>query len=206
MIRQFMSAFRVRSEAIAQWLNWLARNYPLYCSVVIDPGRLQQLPVDGDVSDQLPTIEADAVQAEQEMRDAAATDNDSTEGDELWGGAGVSHLMAHQTDVGAFKEQILQGPDAPASQSITLRPASPNISLRRVGRVQSAATSQDSLRDAFNLQSTASPQSSPAVPSPTIKVFGQLTGLASGCLQSVTNCIPCRATSHAYPEHQADAD
>ncbi|CCE34927.1 uncharacterized protein CPUR_08866 [Claviceps purpurea 20.1] len=117
MIRQFRSAFRVRRGAIAQWLNWLVRNNPLYRDVVVDPARLQQLPVDGDVGDQLPTIEADAVQAEQEMRDAAATDNVSSDADELWEGAAVPHLMAHQTDVDAFKERILQGPDAPATQA-----------------------------------------------------------------------------------------
>ncbi|KAG6065200.1 hypothetical protein E4U32_007684 [Claviceps aff. humidiphila group G2b] len=83
MIRQFRSAFRVRREAIAQLFNWLARNSPLYRGVVIGHDRLQQLPVDGDVSNQLPTIEANAVQAEQEMRDAAATDNDITDGDEF---------------------------------------------------------------------------------------------------------------------------
>ncbi|KAG5929632.1 hypothetical protein E4U60_007359, partial [Claviceps pazoutovae] len=66
------------------------------------------------------------------MRDAAATDNDSTDGDELWEGAAVPHLMAHQTDVDAFKEQILQGLDAPITQSIALRPVSPNIPLRPV--------------------------------------------------------------------------
>ncbi|KAG6052611.1 hypothetical protein E4U32_008223 [Claviceps aff. humidiphila group G2b] len=51
------------------------------------------------------------------MRDAAATDNDSTDSDEdeLWEGAAVPHLMANQTDVDAFKEQILQGPDAPST-------------------------------------------------------------------------------------------
>ncbi|KAG6124265.1 hypothetical protein E4U38_000300 [Claviceps purpurea] len=102
------------------------------------------------------------------MRDAAATDNDSTDSDEFWEGAAVSHLMAHQTDVDASKEQILRGPDAPATQSIPLRPASPNIPLRPVGREQSTATSQDSLGDAFNSQSTASPQGSAAVPSPSI--------------------------------------
>ncbi|KAG6089456.1 hypothetical protein E4U31_008155, partial [Claviceps sp. LM219 group G6] len=75
--------------------------------------------------------------------------------------------MAHQTDVDAFKEQILQGPDVPSTQPIPLRPASPNIPLRRVCREQSAATSQDSLGDAFDSQSTASPQVSPAVRSPS---------------------------------------
>ncbi|KAG6119130.1 hypothetical protein E4U13_007975 [Claviceps humidiphila] len=97
-----LSAFRVRREAIAQWLNWLAEFvsvgaiivcgcgithflFGLYSvsTVVVDTARLQQLPVDGDVGDQLPTIEADAVHAEQEIRDAAATDNDSSDADEL---------------------------------------------------------------------------------------------------------------------------
>ncbi|KAG5941718.1 hypothetical protein E4U60_007726 [Claviceps pazoutovae] len=112
--------FRSR-EGIAVWLNWLVENNPLYRHVVIDPDRLSQLPVDGDVSDQLPTVEADDVKTEQDVRDAPATDNDSTStrtntststnSEELWEGVAVPHLMARQTDVDAFKE-----PDSPRTQ------------------------------------------------------------------------------------------
>ncbi|KAG6217708.1 hypothetical protein E4U50_003162 [Claviceps purpurea] len=178
MIRQIgnprrRSEYAGDREAIAYWLNWLVHNNPLYRDVVIDTERRSQLPVDGDVSDQLPIVEADAAQAERDFRDAAATDNDSTgtstDSEELWEGAAVPHLMAHQTDVDAFKEYILQGPNAPATpQSIPLRPVSPNISLRRLGCEQSPASSQDSQVDAFNSKPTALPEDSSVVHSPSI--------------------------------------
>jgi len=63
--RQFSRDHRVRRSCIYQWLVYLKANHPGYRDVDIDTDTLNQLPEDGDVSDQLPTLEVDPLQAEQ---------------------------------------------------------------------------------------------------------------------------------------------
>ncbi|KAG6148962.1 hypothetical protein E4U11_000336 [Claviceps purpurea] len=118
MVRQFKAAFRVRRKAIADWLGWLVKNNPLYAHVVVSDDRLSQLPEDGDVSDQLATVETNAVQAEKDLRDATVTENDNTNTNskELWEGVAVQRRIARQKDFEAFKEQILEGANVPGTQ------------------------------------------------------------------------------------------
>jgi ATP-dependent DNA helicase PIF1 len=64
--RQFSKQLRVRRAVVLRALEWLIAHHPDYANITIDMDRLNQLPVDGDVSHNLMTISGEQ---EQEMAD-----------------------------------------------------------------------------------------------------------------------------------------
>ena len=57
--RQFLQDFRVHRAAILTWLQFLKANHPDYRYINISTDRLNALPLDGDVSDLITTIDED---------------------------------------------------------------------------------------------------------------------------------------------------
>lgn len=55
--RQFQQDFRVRKKCILQWLHYLQAHHPDYAYIEISSARMNQLPVDGDVSHRLPVLD-----------------------------------------------------------------------------------------------------------------------------------------------------
>ncbi|KAG6108141.1 hypothetical protein E4U14_003835 [Claviceps sp. LM454 group G7] len=176
----------------SQWFNWLARNNPLYRGVVIDPDRLQQLPVDGDVSDQLTLYRLNKKRVIPQPQTMTAP---------------VTNSASHGTPDGCGR---VQGTDSPRTRRAlnSADPASTSVTKHTTASSVPRTVRGDLTRLAggcirFTIHCIAS--SLPSRPFSEHSVFG-LIGLASGCLQSITNYIPCRATCHAYHEHQTDAD
>ncbi|CVL09014.1 uncharacterized protein FMAN_14287 [Fusarium mangiferae] len=54
---------------IHQWLEFLRTNHPGYRDIVVDEGHSSQLPVDGDVTDQLVTEFMDPAEIEEFIQD-----------------------------------------------------------------------------------------------------------------------------------------
>ncbi|KAF5709878.1 ATP-dependent DNA helicase [Fusarium globosum] len=61
--------FRVRQGHIRQWLEFLRANHPGYRDIVVDEGHSSQLPVDGDVTDQLVPEFMDPAEIEEFIQD-----------------------------------------------------------------------------------------------------------------------------------------
>ncbi|KAF5711868.1 ATP-dependent DNA helicase PIF1 [Fusarium mundagurra] len=113
MIRQFRGQFRVRQAHIRQWLEFLRANHPGYRDIVVDEEHLSQLPVDGDVTDQLITELIDPAEIEEFIQD----DLEDIPGDlNHWETAAVPNFIAQERDL-TYLRSRLQGqqpePDVP---------------------------------------------------------------------------------------------
>uniref|UniRef100_A0A4E9ER58 ATP-dependent DNA helicase n=1 Tax=Gibberella zeae TaxID=5518 RepID=A0A4E9ER58_GIBZA len=74
MIRQFRGQSRVRQQVIRTWLEHLKQNHPGYADVEVNEQALSQLPVDGDVADQLATETGDEVLIKELFEDPYDSD------------------------------------------------------------------------------------------------------------------------------------
>ncbi|KAL6789495.1 hypothetical protein GGI42DRAFT_347248 [Trichoderma sp. SZMC 28013] len=110
MTRQFRRQFRVRQEAIRQWLLFLRDNHPGYRDIFIDQDRLSQLPVDGDVSDQLFNHRQPEVIIEDTVADADLPHDDD------YDGAAVPNLIAAQTELDQLRDLLENREVLPAEQ------------------------------------------------------------------------------------------
>ncbi|KAN0068857.1 hypothetical protein V8E54_013026 [Elaphomyces granulatus] len=74
--RQYLNDFKVNRSKIVQWLTFLQRNCPAYRDILIDADALSQLPEDGNVLDDILTLDDD-------LDGGDATDSDPPDGEGL---------------------------------------------------------------------------------------------------------------------------
>ncbi|PWI63922.1 hypothetical protein PCL_03007 [Purpureocillium lilacinum] len=100
--RQFRRQFRVRRRCLQQWLDFLCDNHPGYRDITVCPNRMSALPEDGDVLDQLATVEVNDPLA----ANLGDIDNTDIEADEVDQSA-VPDLLPEDTEMEALHSHVL---------------------------------------------------------------------------------------------------
>lgn len=106
-IRAFKKEMYIRRSVVQAWLEYLVRHHPGYRDLLINYERMMELPVDGDVSDQVTILEV----AEGEMgtaagRAAADEDEDEDEDDGSFEVAAAPEIMAVEADMQRLEGQL----------------------------------------------------------------------------------------------------
>ena len=97
--RQFRRDYRVRQGAVRSWLSFLRYNHPGYRSITIDQQTLDQLPVNGDVMDQMTTRTVDA----EEIDEVSAADIDDEQPPET---AAVPDMAQEDSEMEELRRQL----------------------------------------------------------------------------------------------------
>ncbi|PCD20094.1 hypothetical protein FGRA07_11796 [Fusarium graminearum] len=105
MIRQFRGQSRVRQQVIRTWLEHLKQNHPGYADVEVNEQALSQLPVDGDVADQL----------------ATETGDEET--------AAISNFIAEERHVQALRNQLGNQRSDDTTQQVPLQPVQQHLEM-----------------------------------------------------------------------------
>ncbi|KAJ6437024.1 hypothetical protein O9K51_10321 [Purpureocillium lavendulum] len=100
--RQFRRQFRVRRRCLQQWLDFLCDNHPGYRDITVCPNRMSALPEDGDVLDQVATVEVNDPLA----ANLGDIDNTDIEADEVDQSA-VPDLLPEDTEMEALHSHVL---------------------------------------------------------------------------------------------------
>ncbi|KJZ69378.1 hypothetical protein HIM_11239 [Hirsutella minnesotensis 3608] len=100
--RQFRRQFRVRRRCLQQWLDFLSHNHPGYRDITVCQKRMSVLPEDGDVLDQVATVEV----TDPLAADLGDVENDDIEPDEVDQSA-VPDLLPEDTEMEALHSHVL---------------------------------------------------------------------------------------------------
>ena len=92
--------FRVRRDYVQQWLNYLRNHHPAFQNpdIQIDDDRIQQLPEDGLVHDQLLNITTSEIDSEEDQGPPEDSDNQSATNLHSNGFVPDLHIGAHEID------------------------------------------------------------------------------------------------------------
>ncbi|KJZ70452.1 hypothetical protein HIM_10154 [Hirsutella minnesotensis 3608] len=107
--RQFRRQFRIRRRCLQQWLDFLSNNHPGYRDITVCQKRMSVLPEDGDVLDQVATVEV----TDPLAANLGDIENDDIEADEVDQSA-VPDLLPEDTEMEALHSHVLgEERDAP---------------------------------------------------------------------------------------------
>lgn len=83
--RQIQRRFRVRRGHVQAWLAYLIVNHPHYQTVTTDPTQLAQLPEDGSIIDDVPTVLDDDADGNNENKEDQGQPTESEQSVEVYG-------------------------------------------------------------------------------------------------------------------------
>ena len=111
--QQFRRQFRIRRSHVKQWLDWLKAMHPGYRDVIISQQRLEALPYNSDVMQNITVQEIDAIEVGEEDIEAVATNyNDPEQG-------AVPDVLFHETEAQALEGQLFGvPPESPTTVTI----------------------------------------------------------------------------------------
>ncbi|KAI0536659.1 hypothetical protein GGR58DRAFT_380385 [Xylaria digitata] len=101
--QQVLQDFRVRRQAIHDWLVFLKKNHPSYQNILVDHGRIKQLPKDGNIFNNLRNV----IEVDKDMRENdPITDEKLAELMNQVDVTGVPDLVARQEELELLREEV----------------------------------------------------------------------------------------------------